>query len=269
MLALVVLSLVLATADQRHQHGYWLHRALNTLVAPLQRVVAIPADVINWISFQTTSRQRLLAENEALKTELFMLKAQALRLGQLEAENGRLRALLGAVEARREKRQVADILRVHASEFRHEVVINRGSRHQVYVGQPVLDADGVMGQVIEVSPLTARVMLITDERSGIPVRNLRNGIRSIAAGTGSLSRLELLQVPHSFDIETDDLLVTSGLGGHFPPGLPVARVSLIRHDLGQPYAYVEAVPLARLDRSGQVILLWVEQGSESDQGGHP
>ncbi len=267
MLVLAILSLALAVFDRRHQHQHWLYQLTEGVIAPIQYVVSIPADLWQAFEQKSLSRHQLLIENEKLKTELLLLKAQAQRLPQLELENKHLRALLGAVEERRERRKIADILSIQATEFRHEVVINRGTKDQVYVGQPVLDATGVMGQVIQVSPITARVMLITDDRSSIPVQNARNGIRAIISGTGELTRLVLQQVPHSLDFKEGDTLLTSGLGGLFPAGLPVGKVSVVIHNLSNPYADIEVVPLARLQRSGQVILLWTDGNVPDDSGG--
>lgn len=242
--------------DYRQEHLSNLRKTIATILSPLQLIVSYPADVINWTGDYFRTHGTLVSENQQLKDEVLILKAQSQRLIELKSENIRLKALLGAVSDLREHRQIADILSVKASEFHHEVLINKGTDDNVYVGQPVIDANGIMGQVVEVSNMTARIILITDERHAIPIRDLRNGVRAIAAGTGSLTKLELIQVPHSVDIKENDILVTSGLGQRFPSGFPVAKVSLVRHDPGENYAYIEASPLASLSRSGQVILIW-------------
>lgn len=272
MLAIVIISATLMFLDYHQEHLSRLRQAIATLLSPLQLVVSYPADVVNWASDEFRTHGTLVSQNQQLRDEILILKAQSQKLIELEAENSRLKALMGSVSELREHRQIADIISVKASEFHHEVLIDKGLVDKVYVGQPVIDADGIMGQVIEVSEFTARVILITDERHAIPVRDLRNGVRAIAAGTGSLTRLVLVQVPHSFDIKENDILVTSGLGQRFPSGFPVARVSLVRHDPGENYAYIEATPLARLARSGQVILIWPKDrpASETNEngGGH-
>ena len=137
-----------------------------------------------------------------------------------------------------------------------QVVVNKGSTSGVFLGQPVLDANAVMGQVIEVNPLTATVLLITDASHSLPVQVNRNGLRSIAEGTGLVNRLEVSHLPHNADIREGDLLVTSGLGGHFPPGYPVARVTEVKREPGKPFATVVATPTARLDRSREMLLVW-------------
>ncbi len=259
MLMVVIVSTTLMFLDYRQEHLSQLRQAIATLLSPIQSLVSYPADAANWASEEFRTHGTLVSQNQQLRDEILILKAQSQKLIELEAENSRLKALMGSVSTLRERRQIADIMAVKASEFHHEVLIDKGLSDQVYVGQPVIDADGIMGQVIEVSEFSARVILITDERHAIPVRDLRNDVRAIAAGTGSLTRLELIQVPHSFDIKVNDVLVTSGLGQRFPSGFPVAKVSLIRHDPGENYAYIEATPLARLSRSGQVILIWPKE----------
>jgi len=256
MLGIAVISMALMFLDYRQEHLSKLRQTIATVLSPIQLIVSYPADVINWTGDYFRTHGDLVSENKQLQDDVLILKAKNLRLIELKAENVRLKALLGAVSNLREQRQIADILSVKASEFHHEVLINKGTNDKVYVGQPVIDANGIMGQVIEVSKLTARIILITDERHAIPVRDLRNGVRAIAAGTGSLTKLELIQVPHSIDIRENDVLVTSGLGQRFPSGFPVAKVSLVKHEPGENYAYIEATPLASLSRSGQIILIW-------------
>ncbi len=242
--------------DYRREHLSYLRQSLSTFVSPLQFLVNLPVLAMDWSNSHLRTHSELVSENNLLHDENLILKAKSQKLIELEAQNARLKALLGSLENRREQRQIADIISVRASEFHHEVIINKGSLNNVFVGQTVIDAEGIMGQVSELTPFSARVILITDERHAIPVRDLRNGVRAIASGTGSLTKLELNQIPHSIDIKTNDILVSSGLGQRFPAGLNVAKVSLVRHQQGDKYAYIEASPLARLERSGQVILLW-------------
>ncbi len=251
--------------DYRQEHLSSVRKGLSTLVAPLQFLVNLPTILLNRSGEQLKSHSELVAENRQLTDENLILKAKAQKLNELEAQNARLKALLGSVSERREQRQIADIISVRASEFNHEVLINKGSSNHVYVGQSVIDAEGIMGQVIEVTPFSARVLLITDARHDIPVRILRNDVRAIASGTGSLTRLLLNQVPHSIDIKVNDILVSSGLAQRFPSGFNVAKVSVVRHIQGDNYAYIEAIPLARLERSGQVILLWPNGYQAEDQ----
>ncbi len=256
MLGVLVLSISLMILDYRQDHVSSLRQGLSTIVSPLQKLVSVPADMANWANNKFQSHSDLLDENDDLLDEVLILRGQAQKMIALEAENIRLKSLMGAVSERNEHRQIADIISVRASEFHHEVLINKGSDDGVYKGQPIIDAEGIMGQVTEVALFSSRIILITDERHAIPVRDLRNGVRAIAAGTGRLDRLELIQVPHSVDIQVNDMLVTSGLGQRFPSGFPVAKVSVVKHDAGENYTYIEVTPLARLSRSGQIILIW-------------
>jgi rod shape-determining protein MreC len=151
---------------------------------------------------------------------------------------------------------VAEILGVDLNPYRQQVVIDKGSTSGVYVGQPVLDANAVMGQVVRVDPLTATVLLITDEDHSLPVRVSRNGLRALASGTGVIDRLELPHLTNNADVQVGDQLFTSGLGGRFPAGYPVARVVEVRIEPGKPFATVIAEPNAGLDRAREVLLVW-------------
>ena len=145
---------------------------------------------------------------------------------------------------------------VNLDPYKHQIVINKGELNQTYPGQPLLDADGVMGQVVHVGPYTSTAVLITDTSHAIPVQVNRNGLRTIALGSGTINRLELPYLPNNSDILVGDLLITSGLGGRFPPGYPVATVSTIEQDPGQAFARITATPMAKLDRSREVLLVW-------------
>ena len=151
---------------------------------------------------------------------------------------------------------IAELESVDLDPYRQQVMINKGSSSGVFVGQPALDANAVMGQVIRVTPGTATVLMITDAEHALPVQVNRNGLRTIAEGTGFIDRLQLRHLPNNADIREGDLLVTSGLGGHFPPGYPVARVSEVRHEPGKPFATVIATPSAHLERTREVLLVW-------------
>jgi len=185
-----------------------------------------------------------------------LLKVRLQRLAALEAENRRLRDLLGSSRRLEERVLIAELLAVALDPYRHQVLIDKGSGSGAYVGQPVLDANAVMGQIVRVSPLSATVLLITDVEHSLPVQVLRNGLRAIAQGTGLVQGLELLHLPKNVDIRVGDELVTSGLGGRFPAGYPVARVVAVREEPGRPFAIVRAAPLARLDRTREVLLVW-------------
>ncbi|MNH15206.1 Cell shape-determining protein MreC [compost metagenome] len=171
----------------------------------------------------------------------------------------RLRELLNSSALVNEKVEVAELIGVDPNPFTHRILINKGERDGVVLGQPVLDARGLMGQVVELMPYTARVLLLTDTTHSIPVQVNRNGLRAIASGTGNPERLELRHVADTADIKEGDLLVSSGMGQRFPAGYPVATVNEVIHDSGQPFAIVRAIPTAALNRSRYMLLVFSDR----------
>jgi len=255
-LLLIAASIVLMVVDHRQHHLDTLRDAIATAVYPMRVIVAAPARLFAWTSENTQTRNELELENARLKAEKLLTSARLLELESLRAENDRLRAML---EARRQVRndvRVAEIMSVDANPFRHSIVLDVGSSDGVYDGQVLVDADGVVGQVIDTTPMTSQALLISDPDHTLPVEVLRNGVRTIAFGTGELGRLDLPFLPNNADIEEGDLLVTSGLGGAFPSGYPVARVMAVQRIPQQPYAAVSAEPLAALDQVREVMLIW-------------
>ena len=242
--------------DHRHQNLDSVRSALSVIVYPLQLAIELPGSVSDWFSESLSSRRELQEENASLRTQQIMQKVQMQRLAALETENIRLRGLLDASFEVGEKRLIAELMSVNLDPFQHQIVINKGTRDDVFPGQPILDAEGVMGQIVHAGPYTSTAVLITDTSHAIPVQVNRNGLRSIAIGSGAINRLELPYIPNNSDILPGDLLVTSGLGGRFPPGYPVARVSAVQHDPGRSFAQVVAEPLAQLNRSREVLLVW-------------
>lgn len=244
------------TFDHRQHHLENFRAGLSVLVYPLQYVVNLPVSAGSWVGETLSSRSKLLEENAHLRVQQLLLKTQLQKLSAIEAENIRLRELLQSSKRVSERVLIAEILAVDLDPFARQVVINKGNKFNVYDGQPVLDADGVMGQVVHVNPLTSTVMLITDANQAIPVEVNRNGLRAIAFGTGAQTSLDLPNIPNNADIVVGDLLVTSGLGGRFPPGYPVGHVTSIKKDVALPYANVTVEPSAALDRSREVLLVW-------------
>ena len=244
------------TMDHRQNHLESLRAGLSLLVYPIQMGVELPETVSGWFRESLASRRQLQEENASLRTQLLMLKAQRQKLEALEIENIRLRELLDSSFEVGEKILVAELLSVNLDPYKHQIVINKGDLDRIYPGQPLLDADGIMGQVVHVGPYTSTAVLITDTSHAIPVQVNRNGLRTIALGSGTINRLELPYLPNNSDIRTGDLLITSGLGGRFPPGYPVARVTAIQQDPGKTFAQVVATPMAKLDRSREVLLVW-------------
>jgi rod shape-determining protein MreC len=237
-----------------------IRQQLNFLTVPFYQLTDIPRRVNEWRKETFASEIDLRAENERLKTELLIHQRKLQQMAALAAENVRLRQLLNATDMLQDKVLIAELIGVSPNPLSHTVIVNRGSKEGVYEGQPVLDAFGLMGQVIEVDDDSSRVLLISDPTHAIPVQVNRNGVRAIAEGTGDLNRLNLRHVSINADIREGDLLVSSGLGERFPVGYPVAEVEQVVRNSGQAFARVIARPMARLDRSRYVLLVFDTHG---------
>ena len=252
----MILSILLMVLDHRFHQTETLRNTLSVLTYPIQFLAEVPSDIGRWVTDTLQSRHELQETNHRLLRENLKLHAELQQLAALQAENERLRDLLGSAYKVGNRVLVAELSAMDLDPFRQQVMINKGSRSGVFEGQAVLDAHAVMGQVTHVSPMTATVLLITDVEHALPVQVLRNGLRTIAVGSGRINRLELPYLPNNADIRNDDLLVTSGLGGKFPPGYPVARIVEVTRQPGKPFAAVVAQPLAQLDRTREVLLVW-------------
>ncbi|NNL64110.1 MAG: rod shape-determining protein MreC [Woeseiaceae bacterium] len=255
-LVLIGVSIVLMYLDHRENHLDGIRKTIGAAVYPVQVVVDAPARFWGWLGESTTSRNELELEVGRLKAERLLTNARLQRLTALEAENARLRALLEARTRVRDEVRVAEILAVDANPYEHNLVIGVGSRDGVYDGQAIVDASGVVGQVIETGLLTAQAVLISDADHALPVEVNRNGLRTIAVGTGEIDRLDLPFLPNNADVRAGDLLVTSGLGGAFPAGYPVAIVDQVTRIPQEPFADVTATPAAALDQVREVMLIW-------------
>lgn len=250
-----------------HRFG-WLSKtesAVSVVATPFYWVTDLPSRFSEWLGDAVRSRETISQQNEKLRAESLLLKAKVQKLAALEAENVRLRELLNSSALLDDSVLVAELIGVSPEPRTHEILINKGTDDGVYVGQPVIDALGLMGQVIAVGPLHSRVLLITDATHALPVQINRNGIRSVAEGVGSYYELELQHVAATTDIRVGDLLVSSGLGQRFPAGYPVAVVSEIEIDPGQPFATVKARPSAALNRSRHVLLVFTQQAKSEPQ----
>lgn len=246
------------TLDHRQQTLEGIRGGLSLVVYPMQYLVNLPFAAAEWAGESLTTHNTLLTQNRALRDKQLKQEFRLQKLAALEAENERLRGLLQSASRSWERVLIAELLSVDSDPFKHQVLLNKGSGDGVFVGHPLLDAHGVMGQVIHTSPINSTAMLITDPSHATPVQVNRNGLRSLAVGTGEENSLEIPHLPNNADIEVGDLLVTSGLGLRFPAGYPVARVESIQRDPGQPFARIRATPLARLDRTREVLLVWPE-----------
>lgn len=255
---IVYLALAVALMVLDHRGG-WLQalrrHAGQTLVEPAWRVAALPADVARAARMAVVTQDSLASENRALREQLLLAQTRLNRLDVLVAQNERLKALLDAQKNLGLSVQFARLVDVDLDPFRHRVVLDVGSNQGVVVGQPVIDAHGVMGQVVEVLADSAIVMLITDPTHAVPVVVERTGLRTIAYGSGAIDRLELPNIPISADVEVGDRLMTSGLGGRFPAGFPLGEIRSVSSSESGMFAAAVAQPSAALDRSGEVLLL--------------
>ncbi|KAB7623772.1 rod shape-determining protein MreC [Alkalilimnicola sp. S0819] len=250
-----VISVVLMTLDHRQHLAQPIRESLAAAVYPIRLAVDLPGNFSGYLSENLASRRQLIEENARLRDQQLLHQARLQKMDALEVENIRLRDLLDSSYQVGESVLIAELMRVDLDPFTHLIQIDKGASSEVFVGQPVLDAHGIMGQVNSVGPFSAMVRLITDPGHAIPVQVNRNGVRSIALGTGDLHRLELSSLPNNADIRPGDLLVSSGLAGRFPQGYPIARVETVHQDPGRPFAQVTAAPTAALDRSREVLLV--------------
>lgn len=255
-LLLASLSLILLIADQRSDYLDTVRKTLGAAVYPLRFAVDAPISLWRWVGETTASRNDLLMELSRLKAERLITQARLQRYAALESENARLRAMLEAERRVRDRVQVAEIMSVSSNPFRHVLVIDKGTRDEAFEGQAMIDADGVVGQVIEAGLLSSQGVLISDPDHALPVQVNRSGLRTIAVGTGEYDRLDLPFLPNNADIQEGDLLVTSGLGGAFPPGYPVGTVETVIRAPQNPFADVSARPAASLGQVREVMLIW-------------
>ena len=265
LLVLVVLSVALMVVDARFTLLKPVRSQMSLVLMQTYWITDLPQRLFQGVASQFGSRTELVAENEKLKTENLLLQGRMQKLAALTEQNVRLRELLNSSALVNEKVEVAELIGMDPNPFTHRIIINKGERDGVVLGQPVLDARGLMGQVVELMPYTSRVLLLTDTTHSIPVQVNRNGLRAIASGTGNPERLELRHVADTADIKEGDLLVSSGLGQRFPAGYPVATVKEVIHDSGQPFAIVRAVPTAALNRSRYLLLVFSDSRSPEER----
>ena len=258
MIILVIVSIVLMTIDHRWQHLDNVRNTLSYLLYPVEYVVDLPIRLYYWGDETLSTHQTLLEENRRLRDLQLQSRVQLQKLDILEKENERLRQLLSATPKTTEDHLIAEIIAVDVDPYRHFIVLNKGSKDRVYKGQPIIDAHGVMGQVIYVNAMTSTAMLITDVSHAIPVQIDRTGLRSVAFGTGQTDYLDLRHIPHNADIRVGDKLISSGLGERFPRNYPVAVITNIDRNTGETFVGVRAEPLAQLDTSREVLLVWTQ-----------
>jgi len=262
-----VLSAVLIVADARFGQLTPVRSAIGTGMAPIHWLGNAPSELSGWVASLFTSKEDLQAENEELRARLLILERRALKYAALASENNELRQLMNSSEVLDDRVIVGEVVAVSPDPFSHEIVINKGRRDGVEVGQAILDANGLMGQVQQTSSFTSRVLLVSDSSHAVPVEVVRNGLRAILLGNGDTNTLELVHVPDTADIREGDLLVSSGLGGRFPKGYPVAEVDRIVKEPGEPFVKIEATPLAELNKSRLLLVVFSPEQEATDEAG--
>jgi len=249
------LSLVFIFLDEKTTHLQPLRYALAYFSAPFYFAGDLPSQATQTLVDRLHSNDDLRETNAQLQQQILLLQLRVQKLAAMSAENVRLRELLSSSSRLDDRVTVVEIIGMDPDPARHEVIINQGANKDVRPGMPVLDSEGLMGQVVVVEPYSSRVILLTDPTHAIPVQVNRNGLRAIAVGGGRLDKLILTHVPDTADVVEGDLLVSSGLGQRFPEGYPVGVVSRVKHHPGLPFALIEAKPSARMNRSRHVLLL--------------
>jgi rod shape-determining protein MreC len=252
----VIFSIAMLATEHRSSRLDTLRMALSYIVDPLKYVVDLPSAVIKQASESLGSYASLVKENADLRDEQLSRQAKLLKFEAMEKENVRLRALLENSFKLGEQVLIAELLSINTMPYEHILVVNKGTRFGVHEQQPVLDANGVVGQVYRALPLTSEIMLITDPNHAIPVQVNRNGLLTIAVGSGQLNQLNLPFLPNNADVKPGDLLITSGLGGTFPQGYPVAVVDEFTSQPNKPFANITATPKSLLDRNRELMIVW-------------
>ncbi|WP_031280629.1 rod shape-determining protein MreC [Photorhabdus temperata] len=260
----VIVAITLVVADSRLDALSKVRNYMDTVVSPFYFLANGPRQVLDGVSETLASREQLQLENRALRQKLLIKNSEMLLLGQLKQENSRLRELLGSPLRQDEHMMVTQVISGKANPYSDQVVIDKGSREGVYEGQPVISDKGIVGQVVAVSQFTSRVLLICDTTHALPIQVLRNDIRAIVAGAGCADDLQFESLPSNTDIRVGDVLVTSGLGGRFPEGYPVAVVSSVKVDNQRAYTVIQARPTAELQRLRYLLLLWGADNNPSE-----
>lgn len=255
LVAYLALTVIVMIVDHRGDYLHEVRRLGSAVIEPVYRLAGLPADVARAARLAVVSQRDLANENQELRQALMLARARLNRVAAFAKQNARLKELLDTQNNLGLEVQLARLIDIDLDPFRHRIVLDAGSNQGVVPGQPVIDAQGLMGQIIETLPNTSVAMLITDPNHATPVTIERTGLRTIAYGSGAIDRLVLPNIPMSADVEVGDRLVTSGMGGRFPAGFPVGVVRSIGNDASGLFAVGTATPSAALNRSGEVLLL--------------
>lgn len=256
---LAMLAIACMFLDRSNVRFHQWRQQLEQVVVPVRNMVSQPIHWAYQVTQGLTLQKNLVEENDRLRIREILLQSQMQHLLELQRENKQLQALLASSHNVTGKVRVARLLAVSLDPNLHQLILNKGLQDQVYIGQPVFDAYGVMGQVVDLADETSKVLLVTDSRSAVPVQDYRNGIRAVVVGTGDNQTLKLVNVPRLADIKQGDLFVTSGYGQRFPQGYPVGMVTSVEHNVGQQFLNVALLPSAHLDQTQRVLLVWPGQ----------
>lgn len=230
---------------------------MSVAMYPIEYLVGLPSKVYSWSTKSLSARNKLLSDNAGLRAEQIRLELQLQKLAALEDENNRLRELVSSTKHfEKERLLIAELLSVDLDPFRQRFVLNKGSRNGVYEGQPLLGAQGIIGQIDKVGPFNSVAILISDPNHALLGVIARSGHRSLVVGTGNIGKLELLHVTNTADIQIGDLVITSGLDDRYPGDYPVAEITSIQQVPGEPFARVEAKPLVELNKIREILLIW-------------
>ena len=259
LLIFSTLSLALLIADARFGYLEFLRQIAAVIVYPVQRIAAAPADIAHRAGEFFVTHSALRTENARLRQENLANALLLQQLKSLQAENAHMRGLLAARARADTKATLAEVLYAARDPFSHKIVVDKGLQQDVRGGQPVIDEIGVIGQVTRAYQWLSEVTLITDKDQLVPVLNVRNGLRAVLAGTGNANNLELRFVPLNADFQNGDRLVTSGIDGVYPAGLPVAEVSNVERNASYPFARIACTPLAGVNKNTQVLIVNVER----------
>jgi len=258
VIVLIALSVSMMLIDHRSQQLEKLRNILQTAVYPIMYVSTIPREMIQGLTGSMERSENLQSDNESLRQENLLLRSRLEKLHSLEADNRRLKRLLGQSDQIAERVLLAELVEVNLEPYTQKISLNKGSRDNVYVGQPVINGDGVIGQVVHTSQFQSTVTLLTDPSSAVPVMVIRNGLRGVLFGTGVRNRLAMPYLTADADIRIGDLLISSGMGGRFPTGYPVATVTDVKQQPSDEFLTINTLPVTQLDHGREVLLIWPE-----------
>ena len=258
VIVMIALSVALMLIDNRTQQFEKLRNVLQTVIYPVMFISTLPREMIRAVTGTMEASSTLQSENESLRQENLLLHSRLEKLHSLEADNRRLKRLLGQSEQIAENVLLAELVEVSLEPYTQQISLNKGSSDDVYVGQPVINGDGVIGQVVHTSQFQSTVTLLTDPGSAIPVMVMRNGLRGVLFGTGVRNKLALPYMTADADIRVGDLLISSGMGGRFPTGYPVATVTEVIQQPSDEFLTINTLPVTQLDHGREVLLIWPE-----------